>query len=149
MTAPSRRAPLALGAIALALAALVAGAGRGGEDVTPLLSTGKTVLGQTVAYPAGAPAKVTAVTVTMQRDAETGWHQHDVPMLAYLLEGELTVDYGPQGRRVYRKGEAVLEAVGVAHNGRNTGSDVARILVVFMGADGVPDTVAVGTPAPQ
>jgi hypothetical protein len=32
-----------------------------------------------------------------------------------------------------------LEAVDVAHDGRNTGSGNARILAVFMGADGVPN----------
>jgi quercetin dioxygenase-like cupin family protein len=117
-----------------------------GEKVTELLSTAKTVLGQTLAYPAGAPAKVTAAIVAMQPGAETGWHQHDVPLFGYMLEGELTVDYGAHGTRVYRKGDALMEAIDVPHNGRNTGEGVARILAVFMGADGVPDTVKVVPP---
>jgi quercetin dioxygenase-like cupin family protein len=117
-----------------------------GEEVTPLLSTGKTVLGQTVSYPVGAPAKVTAAIVAMQPGAETGWHEHDVPLFGYMLEGELTVDYGAKGMRVYRKGDSLVEAIDVPHNGRNTGSGVARILAVFMGADGVPDTVKVAPP---
>ena len=148
---PLRRAPprpLAASAIVLALGALLLSAGRGDtrEDVTPLLSTGKTVLGQTLAYPTGAPAKVTAAIVAMEPGEQTGWHKHDVPMFAYLLEGELTVDYGPQGTRVYRKGEAVMEAIGVAHNGRNTGTAVARVLAVFMGTEGVPDTLPAKAP---
>ena len=112
-----------------------------GEEVTALLSTGKTVLGQTVFYPVGAPARMTAAIVAMQPGAETGWHEHDVPLFGYMLEGELTVDYGAKGTRVYRKGDSLVEAIDVPHNGRNTGSGVARILAVFMGADGVPDTV--------
>ena len=40
-----------------------------------------------------------------------------------------------------------MEAVDVVHDGRNTGAGPARVLVVFMGADGVPDTVK--EPAPQ
>jgi quercetin dioxygenase-like cupin family protein len=154
--APSHRAgrrALAAGAITLALGVLLGSANHADtrEDVTPLLSTEKSVLGQTIAYPVGAPAKVTAAIVAMQPGEQTGWHKHDVPMFAYLLEGELTVDYGQEGTRVYRKGEAVMEAIGVAHNGRNTGRSVARVLAVFMGADGVPDTVPMkdGAPAPQ
>jgi quercetin dioxygenase-like cupin family protein len=141
----ARAWPLAASATLLALGVLL-GSGNSAstrEDAAALLSTGKTVLGQTISYPAEAPAKVTAVIVAMQPGEETGWHKHDVPMLAYLLEGELTVDYGPEGARVYRKGEAVMEAIAVAHNGRNTGRSVARVLAVFMGADGVPDTVNV------
>ena len=117
-----------------------------GEEVTALLSTGKTVLGQTVSYPVGAPARVTAAIVAMQPGAETGWHEHDVPLFGYMLEGELTVDYGAKGTRVYRKGDSLVEAIDVPHNGRNTGSGVARILAVFMGADGVPDTAHVAGP---
>jgi quercetin dioxygenase-like cupin family protein len=138
---------LAIPAVLLVLGILLweARAREPGESVTSLLSTGETVLGQRFAYPAGAPAKVTAAIVAMQPGAETGWHRHDVPLFGYMLEGELTVDYGPKGTRVYRRGDALMEAVDVLHNGRNTGAGVARILAVFMGADGVPDTV-MGTP---
>jgi quercetin dioxygenase-like cupin family protein len=61
-----------------------------------------------------------------------------------MLDGELTVDYGDKGKRVYRAGDAVLEAIHVAHNGRNTGSGPMRILAVFMGAEGLPNSVPVG-----
>ncbi len=120
----------------------------GREPVVPLLSTGQTILGQPIAYPTQGPAKVTAAIVSMQPGEETGWHRHDVPMLAYILAGEITVDYGSRGTHVYRAGEAVMEAVDVAHNGRNTGTGEARILAVFMGAAGVPDTVMLPQPAP-
>ena len=90
---------------------------------------------------------MTAVIVTMQPGEQTGWHQHDVPMFCYMLEGEITVDYGKSGTRTYRKGDALMEAIDVVHDGRNTGAGPARVLVVFMGADGVPDTVK--EPAPQ
>jgi quercetin dioxygenase-like cupin family protein len=143
---------LAASALLLTLGILLweARARETGEEVTSLLSTGKTVLGQSLAYPTGARAKVTAAIVSMQPGAETGWHRHDVPLFGYMLEGELTVDYGPKGTRVYRRGDALMEAIDVPHNGRNTGSGVARILAVFMGADGVPDTVMVAAPkSPQ
>ena len=47
------------------------------------------------------------------------------------------VDYGPDGRRVFKEGNAFLEALNSDHNGKNTGSDVTRILAVYIGAEGV------------
>jgi quercetin dioxygenase-like cupin family protein len=117
-----------------------------GEAATVLLDTGTTTLGQKLSYPAGA-AHVKSVIIAMQPGEQSGWHQHDVPMFCYMLEGEITVDYGKSGTRTYRKGDALMEAVDLVHDGRNTGVGVARVLVVFMGADGVPDTVM--EPAPQ
>jgi quercetin dioxygenase-like cupin family protein len=139
----ARRAALAAPPFLLALGILLGSSYRAAtrEEAAFLLSTGETVLGQTISYPAGKPAKVTAAIITMLPGEATGWHQHDVPMFDYILEGEVTVDYGAQGTRVYRTGEAVMEAIAVAHNGRNTGSGPARILAVFMGADSVPNTV--------
>ena len=116
------------------------------EQVTSLLSTSKTILGQPIAYPTQSSAKVSSAVVVMQPGDETGWHQHDVPMFGYILEGEITVDYGAKGTHVYRQGDALIEAVDLPHNGRNTGKGEARILAVFMGADGVPNTEMLPAP---
>ena len=105
-----------------------------------LFKGGETVLGQRIVYPAGTPV-VTAAIVTMVPGQETGWHEHDAPLLAWMLDGELTVDYGPDGSRVYRKGDAFLEAFRSRHNGKNSGTENARLLAVFIGADGVANTV--------
>ncbi len=111
--------------------------------VEVLLETDKTVIGQTIAYPAGTP-QVTAAIVTMQPGEATGWHRHDAPLFAYMLAGELTVDYGADGTRVYHAGDAFLEAFKSEHDGTNTGAEAARVLAVFMGAEGVEDTVMQG-----
>ncbi|HYD15321.1 MAG TPA: cupin domain-containing protein [Hyphomicrobium sp.] len=111
----------------------------------PLISSGETILGERIVYPTGAPAKVTAAIVTLAPGQETGWNIHGAPVLGYVLEGELEVDYGDKGLRVYREGEAMLEAIGVPHNGRNIGSGTMRILAVFMGAEGLQPSV----PAPR
>lgn len=107
-----------------------------------LFTGSKTVLGQDIAYPPGRPV-VTAAIITMVPGQETGWHEHDAPLFAWMLDGELTVDYGVDGSRVYRKGDALLEAFHARHNGRNSGTADARLLAVFMGADGVANTVMV------
>ena len=154
MLAAPRLLTPALLAIAV-VGALVASPrpGQGRDQVLSLLSTRQTVLGQPIVYPTEEPAKVAAAIVTMQPGEETGWHQHDVPMFGYVLEGEVTVDYGAKGTHVYRQGDALVEAIDVPHNGRNTGKGEARILSVFMGAEGVPNTEMLpqhpATAAPQ
>ena len=107
------------------------------------LASGRTIVDEPIAYPAAAPAKVTASIVTFAPGDETGWHRHAVPTFGYILDGELTVDYGDKVRRTYHAGDAILEAMGTAHNGRNTGTTPMRILAVFMGADGLPTSTRI------
>jgi len=138
--------PIALSAGGLALAAALATAAGALEPtthVTPLLSTGKTVMDEPIVYPTGSPAKVTTSIVSMAPGAETGWHTHGVPLVGLVLEGELTVDYGPRGKRTYKKGDSVAEAMNVPHNGRNTGTGTMRLFVVYMGADGLQSSIPV------
>jgi quercetin dioxygenase-like cupin family protein len=120
--------------------------GAKGETIETLLATGRTLLGQPLVYPTGTPAKVTADVITIAPGAETGWHEHEVPLLAYVMEGDLTVDYGPKGTHIYRQGDVIVEAIGIAHNGHNAGSRPVRLFAVFLGAEGVPDTTHIEAP---
>lgn len=125
----------------IALAALLAAAPAGAADYKhseKLLETDRTVVGESLAYPGGAPATVTAQVVVIQPGESTIWHKHPVPLYAYMLEGELTVDYGPHGPRTFRAGDSFMEAMDVWHQGRNTGAGPVRILAVYMGAPGLP-----------
>lgn len=114
--------------------------------IVPLLSSGQTVVGEPVVYPSGARAKVTAAIVALAPGEETGWHTHATPVFGYMLDGEITVDYGAHGARLYRAGDSLLGAIAAPHNGRNTGSEPARILAVFMGAEGLMAATPVEAP---
>jgi quercetin dioxygenase-like cupin family protein len=109
--------------------------------LTPLLQSGTDVLGAPLEYPEG-PANVTAAIVTVPPGGETGLHRHEVPLFAYILEGELTVDYGDRGKKTYRAGDAVLEAQDWPHNGVNTGTVPLRLLAVYMGGGDEKNTIA-------
>lgn len=113
------------------------------KHVARLLSSGETIVGETIVYPTSAPAKITAEIITMAPGEATGLHTHGIPVFGYILEGELTVDYGAKGKHVYRAGDALLEAIAVPHDGVNTGAGPMRILAVFMGADGLPTALPV------
>ena len=131
------RTILATGLIAASLAPVW------GEDavslkptVTPILQASQTIVGQPIAYPAGT-AEVTAAIVTIPPGGETGWHLHAVPLFGYMLEGELTVDYGDKSKRSYAVGDALVEAINWPHNGMNNGAVPVRILTVYVGAKGI------------
>src|SRR4051812_30642264 len=75
--------------------------------LTPLLQSGQTIIGQDIAYPAGKP-QVTAAMVIIGPGKETGWHIHRVPLFVYVLQGEISVDYGSKGVKVYEPGDSFL-----------------------------------------
>lgn len=102
-------------------------------------ASGTTTIGQNISYPKGAP-KITAAIVTMEPGANTGWHRHDAPLFAWVLDGELTVNYGPDGLKTYKRNDAFLEAFKSDHSGANTGETPTRILAVFMGSEAVRNT---------
>jgi quercetin dioxygenase-like cupin family protein len=116
------------------------------SGVRKLLSTGTTVTGEPIKYPSGAPAQLAAREITLQPGQQTGWHTHPVPLFGYILDGELTVDYGPKGQRVFHKGDGFAEATNEAHNGRNLTDKPVTVLAVFAGMEGVPDSVAAPPP---
>lgn len=116
--------------------------------VQELLTAQQTIIGEKLAYPGDGQARVTAVVVTLQPGEQTGWHLHNVPLFAYILKGEVTVDYGPHGRRTYRAGDSFMEATPAVHNGLSSGREAVRILAVLMGAEGVTNTEKAAAPQP-
>ncbi|MGE5547580.1 MAG: cupin domain-containing protein [Solirubrobacterales bacterium] len=132
-----------VGAALVALLAVAPGWAQA-ENAYPtvdILSTGKTVVGEDIRYPTTGPAHVTASIVTILPNAETAFHRHGAPLFAYLLEGELTVDYGAKGKRVYKPGEAFMEAMDTTHRGMNLGTIPVKILAVYLGAEGTGNTI--------
>jgi len=108
-----------------------------------LLSTSTNVLGEPIHYPTTGPAQVTAAIVTLAPGEKTSIHKHGVPLLAYILEGKLMVDYAGYKQQTYHAGEAFMEAMNVAHFGINTGSKTMKLLVVYMGAQGSQNVIPV------
>jgi quercetin dioxygenase-like cupin family protein len=115
--------------------------------LTPLLSADADIVGQPLAYPSGKP-KVTAAIVTIPPGGETGWHLHRVPLFVYVMEGEVTVDYGSKGTKVYTSGQSLMEAMNWAHNGMNKSAAPVKILAVYMGGDDKTNVEPAPAPTP-
>jgi quercetin dioxygenase-like cupin family protein len=111
-----------------------------GAAADVLIDTDTTILGQPFEYPQGRP-KITAAIVTVPPHTTLKRHHHPVPLVGYILQGELIVDYGEAGERTYSKGDVLVEAFNTPHQGRNGGKGNIKILVIYAGAEGVPNTV--------
>ena len=77
---------------------------------------------------------------------ETGWHEHPVPLFIYVMEGELTIDYGEKGIKVVKAGEGILEAINWPHNGINKTDAPVKIVAFYMGSDSLPNTEVPDSP---
>lgn len=96
-----------------------------------MLDATTTVLGQELVYP-GTAARLVASIKILPPGVSSPPHDHDSPLFAYILEGEVEIDYGSEGTRRFSAGEALVEAVDVLHVARGVSSETARILVVEM-----------------
>ncbi len=153
-----RRAPLPLSLAAVVLTALtvplpgLADEYQGAVVATVVLKTTKTAAGQPVAYPSGGPAEVTAATVTIAPGAETGWHTHEVPVYVWVVAGTVQVEYDGAAAVTVKAGEPLVEAVGIAHNGRNVGREPVKLLVFYTGIEGkgnISKATRPAAPAPR
>jgi quercetin dioxygenase-like cupin family protein len=109
--------------------------------VQQLLSTTRTVVGENIRYPAGSQPRVSVGIVTIAPGASTAIHRHPVPLVVYVLEGAVTVDYGTHGTKTFKQGEAMVEAMDAPHRGMNRGTTPVRLLVVYIGSEGSQDVV--------
>lgn len=98
----------------------------------PIMGTSTTVLDQTYSFPAGTPL-IKTFKITMEPGIKTGPHKHAIPLLAYVLSGELGVDYGSRGKKSFTAGEAYVEAIDWCHVGYAMGDEAVHILAVYLG----------------
>ena len=98
-----------------------------------LLTTENTIIGEPIYYPGGGRADIQSLIVVMNPGEKTVWHKHGVPLFAYILSGDLRVNYGDKGERTYHSGDTFMEAMDQFHQGENIGKEPVRILAVFLG----------------
>jgi quercetin dioxygenase-like cupin family protein len=82
--------------------------------------------------------------VTVAVGAREGRHWHAGTLVAYILEGELTLELEEHPTKLLRAGDSVLIEPHQVHEGINTGSVPVRALVTFIVEKGRP----LSSPAP-
>ena len=76
-----------------------------------VLSTGSTVTGEPIHYPAVVP-RIDHGGDDPRPGTTAGWHTHPVPLFAYILEGELARSItGREACGFYRRGDGLVEAM--------------------------------------
>lgn len=116
--------------------------------VTTVLQTTVNAIGQSIAFPREGTPEVTALLVEMAPGEKTPWHRHPVPLLGYLLCGELTVVQASGEKRVVRAGEASLESIDSIHVGANDGTEPLKMIVFVLGIKDLPFTILSDTAQP-
>ena len=111
-----------------------------GVKLQEVLSASESWGGTPVVYPQGN-AQIVGQLIEIAPGAETGWHQHPVPVFGYSLAGELEISL-PDGRtKRVKAGEAMVEVSGMLHNGRNIGTTPVKIVVFYASSVGQPVTL--------
>ena len=114
-----------------------------GLKVTPVQRSTTTTNGRKISYPKTDSPEVTVVRVNMPPNSETGWHLHPVPVYAYVLAGELSVELEGGEQHIFKEGDAIIEVVNTPHNGRNLGKVPVTLVVFYTGVEGGPNTIKV------
>lgn len=114
-----------------------------GFTTEALLKTSVTRDEDRIVYPSGTP-QIVSVIGTMEKDGRTALHEHPVPVFVYVMEGEIELRSENGEPQRYKAGQAFIESMDKKHQAHNVADTPSKILVVFVGEDGKPTTVASG-----
>ena len=108
--------------------------------VTKLKETDASWENTKIVYPVGE-AKITALLVEMQPKAKIELHHHEVPSFGYILEGQMHVQSELREKKIFNKGDVVIEMVNKKHFGFNSGDSITKFIVFYIGAKGLKNTI--------
>jgi quercetin dioxygenase-like cupin family protein len=110
-------------------------------QLTPVLKTDKTTIGQRFHYPNPDNDEVTVMKVTIPPGKETGWHKHNFPVFAYVEKGNLTIELDAMKPMQFPEGSSFAEVINTYHNGKNTGTGDVSLIAFFLGEKEKPLSV--------
>lgn len=102
--------------------------------------------GEPIDYLDADRPQVTVMTVDIAPGAGTGWHSHPMPVYAYVMAGQLTVEIEGGKAAEFREGDAIIEVVKLRHNGINHGKAPVKLLVFYLGAKDVLNVIRTDKP---
>ncbi len=109
-----------------------------GIILEPILKTDTTSIGQKIVYPQFINDEVSIVKVTIPPGKSTGWHKHNFPVFAYVLQGTLTVEIENRKPFQFATNSSFSEVINILHNGLNYGKEDVILIAFFMGEKGKP-----------
>ena len=112
-----------------------------GVVLEPVLKTDTTSIGQKIVYPSFQNDEVSIVKVTIPSGKSTGWHKHNFPVFAYVLQGTLTVEIENRKSLQFQQNSSFSEVINTLHNGINNGKEDVILIAFFMGEKDKPLSV--------
>lgn len=106
-----------------------------------ILQTETTSGGDPIAYLKTDKPKITVMTVEIAPGSKTGWHSHPMPVYAYVISGQLSVEIEGGKTAEFKEGDAIIEVVNTRHNGSNKGSVPVKLVVFYVGGEGIPNVI--------
>lgn len=103
-----------------------------------ILRTSNDAAGRPFSYPQGGTPEITGILVTLPPGANTGWHTHPSPCVAYILEGEISLELEGRPTRIYKAGDSIVEVVNLPHRGTAQGDKPVKILFFAISEKGTP-----------
>jgi quercetin dioxygenase-like cupin family protein len=122
----------------VAIFMVLAGKAQYSNDIViePLLKTDTTTLGQGFIYPDLQKDEITISKITIQPGKSTGWHKHEFPVFAYILEGTLTVELANRKFLEFSENATFSEVINTYHNGINRGDKKVVLIAFYLGEKG-------------
>jgi quercetin dioxygenase-like cupin family protein len=117
-----------------------------GIKATLILKTTTTTGNYPIKYLNTQSPEITVMKVEIKPGSETGWHTHPVPLYAYVLQGDLTVELKGGQTYHFTAGSAIVEVLNVPHNGKNLGTVPVVLIAFYTGETGTPNTVMAPPP---
>lgn len=111
-------------------------------EITPLLQTDQTNIGQAIEYPDTDNPEVTIVKVVIPPGVETGWHRHPVHGFAVILQGELNITRRGGESLTYQAGDAFAEMIHEIHRGKNVGDEPVELIMFITGEKELPFSIS-------
>lgn len=95
--------------------------------------------------PSGDFREVEAVMIELPPGAAAPKHRHDVAVVAYVIEGTVENQFDGGAVQIHKMGESWWESPGTVHDTARNASTTAtaRLLIVYIGEVGKPQTVRV------
>ena len=112
-----------------------------GVVLETVLKTDTTSIGQKIFYPSFQNDEVSIVKVTIPSGKSTGWHKHNFPVFAYVLQGALTVEIENRKSLQFQQNSSFSEVINTLHNGINNGKEDVILIAFFMGEKDKPLSV--------
>lgn len=106
-----------------------------------ILQTETTSGGDPITYLKTDKPKITVMTVDIAPGAKTGWHSHPMPVYAYVIAGQLSVEIEGGKTAEFKEGDAIIEVVNTRHNGMNKGNVPVKLVVFYVGGKEIPNVI--------